>query len=379
MTERLTRLLARALRMSARRLSPERRDWAEAVHAEAVELPAGWPRLDWLAGGLWLVMKEANVGRKVMYWLGAGAVATAAAWALWLSWLNVPGSDPEIGTDRIRILVGAAALLTLPWVVRRRGWFGPVGNTVAARLARLAGCAAICGIGIALVRADRSAGPGGGIGFGGVNWLRAIGGLALLAMLVATPLIIRARRPSVEASTLWGLTGVAGAFVWAILPLQILAVGYVAAILLATSRRFALPSALLVSAAIAGVIAALMMYALLSVGDELGWFFFYILPLIVLVTTAPAGAVCGWQVHGTERSPELREARIRRGLLAGAVAGACCGLLATNLSLFMVLLMVAGPAVGMIGGALGGAFAAMHPLRPRPDGSRALGIFASSS
>jgi hypothetical protein len=375
--ERMTRLLAWALRRTARWLPSERREWAEAVQAEVVEFPAGWPRLDWLAGGLWLVVKEANVARKVVYWLGVGAIATAAAWSVWLSWLNVPGSDPETGTDRIRILVGVAALLALPWVVRQRGWFGPVGNSVAARLARLAGCAAICGMGIALVRADRS--TGASVAYGGVNWLRTIGGLVLLGALVAVPLIIRSRRPDVEASTLWGLTGVAGVCVWALLPLQILAIGYIAAILLATSRRFGLPSALLVSGAIAGVVAALILYALGRVPEELGWLFIALVPVIMLMTAAPAGAVCGWHVRGTENSPELREARIRRGLLVGAVAGACCGLLATNLALFMVFVMAAGPGIGMLGGALGGAFAAMHPLRPRADGSRALGIFASSS
>lgn len=377
--ERMARLLAWALRTTARCLPAQRREWAEAVQAEVVEFPAGWSRLDWLAGGLWLVLKEANVARKVVYWLGIGAVAAAAAGSVWLSWRNVPGSDPEVGTDRIRIIVAAAAMLGLPWVVRRRGWFGPVGNSVAARLARLAGCAAICGMGIALVRADRSAGPGGGIGYGGVDWLRTVGGLALAALLVAVPLIIKARRPGVEASTLWSLTGVAGVCVWAILPLQILAVGYIAAILLATSRRFALPAALLVTGAIAGVAAALSIYALAQVPERLGWLFISMVPVIMLMAAIPAGAVCGWLVAGTERSVELREARIRQGLLAGAVAGACCGLLATNLALFLAFVMIFGPGIGMVGGALGGGFAAMHPLRPRPAGSRALGIFASSS
>lgn len=62
--------------------------------------------------------------RKIVYWLGAGAVAAAAAWAVWLSWHTSPAADPQTVTDRVRVLVVAAALVVLPWVGRRRGWFG---------------------------------------------------------------------------------------------------------------------------------------------------------------------------------------------------------------------------------------------------------------
>ena len=375
--ERLCGLLDSVLLTAARLLPSARRDWAVAVRVEASQVPVGWSRLHWLAGGLWLVVREAEVARKIVYWLGIGAVVAAAAWGVWLSWRNVPGTDPEVGTDRIRILVGAAALVGLPWVVRRRGWFGPVSHSVAARLARLAGCAAICGMGIALVHSDRSAGPGGGIGYGGVNWLRSIGGLVLVGLLVAIPLVLRARRPGVEASTLWSLTAVAGAVVWAILPLQVLAIGYVAAILLATSRRFALPSALILAGAVAGVAAGLIDYGFTAIPGDMGMGYFAIIPIVTVLTAAPAGALCGWLVPGTEKTVELREARIRQGLLAGTVAGACSGLLLTNLNLFFVFLMVIGPAAGLVGGALGGAFAAEHPLKPRREGSRVTGIFAS--
>jgi len=43
------------LRVLARLLPAGRREWAEAVQAEASQAPAGWPRLRWLAGGVWLV------------------------------------------------------------------------------------------------------------------------------------------------------------------------------------------------------------------------------------------------------------------------------------------------------------------------------------
>ena len=56
--ERLTLMLAGALRAAARWLPPGRREWAEAVQAEAELIPAGWPRVGWLAGGLRLAAKE---------------------------------------------------------------------------------------------------------------------------------------------------------------------------------------------------------------------------------------------------------------------------------------------------------------------------------
>jgi hypothetical protein len=50
--ERMTRLLAGLLGTTARVLPPARRQWAEAIQAEAGQVPAGWRQLHWLAGGL---------------------------------------------------------------------------------------------------------------------------------------------------------------------------------------------------------------------------------------------------------------------------------------------------------------------------------------
>ena len=64
--DRLTWMLTRMLRDAARLLPSARREWAEAVRAEADLVPAGWPRVGWLAGGLWLAVKEAEIMRKVV-------------------------------------------------------------------------------------------------------------------------------------------------------------------------------------------------------------------------------------------------------------------------------------------------------------------------
>jgi len=200
MMARLTRLLTGLLGASARLLPPARRQWAEAIQAEAAQVPAGWRQLRWLASGLWLVAKEANVARAIVYWLGLGVVAAAAAWAIWLSWRTVPAADPETVTDRVRVLVGASALLVLPWAGRRSGLLGPVGSGVTARLVRVAGCAAICGLGVQLVRLDRNAGAGGVLGSGTFSWPREIAGLALLGAAAAVPPAIRALRPHAHAA-----------------------------------------------------------------------------------------------------------------------------------------------------------------------------------
>jgi hypothetical protein len=170
----------------------------------------------------------------------------------------------------------------------------------------------------------------------------------------------------------------AAVIVLAILPVQMLTIAYIAGILLATSRRSAVRSTSFIGGAIAGVAAALINYEVASHVEELGIAVFGLMALGVLLTAAPAGAISAWQVDDQQDSGELREARIRQGLLAGTVAGASCGLVVTTFGMFMVLGMFLGPAAGLVGGALGGAFADQHPLKRR-DGSRATGLFVSSS
>ena len=377
--DRFGRLVGWLVGMLARLLPAERREWADAVRAEASQLPAGWPRLDWLAGGLWLVVKEAQMVRKVVYWMGIAAVAAVAAWATWRAWHGVPGSDAEAGPDRMRLVVGAAALVVIPLVGRKHGWFGPVGRSVPARLLRVAGLAGVCVLGIAMVTIDRHSGNHG-IGEGvGVNWLREIGGLVLLAALIGIPLLIKAKRPNVEASTLWSLAFVSSAFVWVLLPVQMFAIVYIAAILLGTSRRLGIGNVPLVSGAVAGIAGGLVLFECLGLADSIGAWFIGLLLVFPVVIGVPAGTMSGWMVQGDEHPERLREARIRQGVLAGAVAGACCALLASDLALVLTPVMLVGPAAGLVGGALGGGFAAQHPLPAGPDGSRSAGLFVSSS
>jgi hypothetical protein len=371
--EWLSLRVAGLLRHAARLVSPGRRQWAEAAAAEAGQVPAGWPRLTWLAGGLWLVAREAQVARRIVYWLGVGAVAAAAAWAIWLSWRTAPAADAESLTDRFRVGVGAAALVVLPWLGRRQGWFGPVGSSIAARLVRVAGCAAICGLGIILVRIDSRAGRNG-LGSGHLRWPEQIGGLALVGVALAVPAVARARWPRAQAGALWGVAAMAGVVAWLFLPLQVLAVGYVAAILAATSRRSPVRPATLAAGVGAGLPIGLITAPLtgLQLNVLLG---LLILTVPTLLGAAGAGAAAAWRLAGTENAAQLRAARVRQGLFAGATAGATSGLLLTNIMVGFVFVMVIGPLIGLAGGTLGGAFAADHPRQPRPDGLRAAGLF----
>jgi len=84
--------------------------------------------------------------------------------------------------------------------------------------------------------------------------------------------------------------------------------------------------------------------------------------VLTFLLAALAGVPAAWLLPGTGDPQELREARIRQGLLAGSVAGAACGLLLTYFFAVAVFMMVIGPLFG----ALGAAVAADHPRRPRP-------------
>jgi hypothetical protein len=375
----LTRVLAGLLGYAARLLPPERRQWAEAAGAEAGQVPAGWPRLRWLAGGLRVAVREAAMMRKVVYWLGAGAVAAGAAWVVWLSWRASPAADPQAVTDRVRVLAGMAALVVLPWVGRRRGWFGPAGSSRTARLVRVAGCAAVCGLGVAVVRMDSHLGLGPH-GPGPFSLLREIIALVLLGAALAVLAVARARWPDADPAALWSVAVIAGLLVFFAVPLQALAIVYVAGILAATSRRPPVTNASLAAGTItglaAGLAASLAIYEEARTTDRYaGPLFLGVITLLFLLA-ALAGLAGAWLLPGTGDPQELRVARGREGLLAGSVAGAVCGLLAANFFVIAVVMMVIGPLAGAGGGAFGGFVAADHPLRSRPARSWAAGLFA---
>ena len=376
------------LRVLARLLPAGRREWAEAVQAEASQAPAGWPRLGWLAGGVWLVAREASMMRRVLYGAGCAAVAATVGWVIWLSWQ--PAGDPEYATDRVRILVGVAALVVLPWVGRRRGLFGPAGRSLVARLVRVTGAAALCGLGLSLIRLDRHHGVDQVLGGGSANWPREIGGLVALGLLFAAPLVVRARWPKVSTDALTGWMIAGGMITFFLLPVQALLAGYVALVLCATSRRVPVRPAALAGGLITGLPMIPLMYAILQIpGDNL---LVFIGPMVIILASAGflLGMAVAWRVQGTwspvgddgkdANGRELRDVQARQATRAGATAGAVAGLGITLVfSLVLGLMMILGPLVAAGGAAFGAMTVADRQLRDGPARSRMAGLFVSRS
>ena len=104
-----------------------------------------------------------------------------------------------------------------------------------------------------------------------------------------------------------------------------------------------------------------------------------ILGLIMLAVTFVlailAGLAASWLLPDTGDQKDLRDARIRQGLFAGAIAGAACGVVLTYLTVVAVFMMIFGPLAGAVAGMVGGAIAADRPHGSLPDGSRGPGLF----
>ena len=141
-------------RLGARLVPAGRRDWAEAVWAEAYEVSAGWPRLAWRMGGVWLIAREAVMVR----WIGSRLLfAAAAGAAAWSAWATAP-----VATVRADVIGTVLLLAGLPLLTR---WFlGPPDNKAARRL-RAAGYVAILALMPAKAATDLFLGavPRGGI------------------------------------------------------------------------------------------------------------------------------------------------------------------------------------------------------------------------
>jgi hypothetical protein len=267
-------------------------------------------------------------------------------------------------------------LVVLPWVGGRRGWFGPVGASFTARLVRVAGCAAVCGLGVAVVRMDShlGLGPHGPGPFSLPDELIAV---VLVGAGLASLAVFRARWPDADSGALWAIAAIAALFVFLVVPLQALAVAYVAAILAATSRRSPVTSASLAVGTIAGLATGLALYEVANAVQSDQYAALLVLGLVIMLflLAGLAGAAAAWLLPGTGDPQELWAARGLQGLLAGSVAGAVCGLLLTNLFVVAVFMMVIGPLFGAGGGAIGGFAVADHPPRSQPDRSWAAGLF----
>jgi hypothetical protein len=408
--DRLDRAITGLARCSVRVVPAERREWAEAVWAEACEVPAH-QRLSWVAGGLWTVIRQAGIVRRLAYWLGVAALAWGASEMVSLVWRGAPVApgfrsvsvptislgtgiyvDPSTTGDfRSLVITTVVVLAVLPWVGRRRGAFGPASDSSAARVVRVGGCAAICVLVLVLARLAQTLGENLADG--------ALAGVITASLTVI--LVIAARLTGVRARALGWLHGPGNtteAEAKTLLPLGFgtaalllfffsfvsgagtseLITAYAAGIFAVTARRSRIARATLAFGAGAGVAAGLAWYAAARAGNP------WLILVVVAVFAAPtaAGAGAAWRTPGRDDPQALRRDRLRQGSAAGALTGGVAALLITILifgamvvlhrqspapstEAYMLVLFL-GPLLGMALGLGGGSIQALRQPRPAP-------------
>ena len=313
-------------RAGARLVPTGRRDWAEAVWAEAREAPPGWPRLAWRAGGVWLIAREAQMVR----WIGSRVLfAAATGVAAWSAW---PASAvSHAATARADIIATVLLLAGLPLLAR---WFlGPPDNRAARRL-RAGGYAAVLALMPAKAAIELFNGtvPRGGhhlhafyvLGGRGVPGSASVdpsvaGDIAILLLTacgLAVILALTARRTRVAPATLaiGAFTGLAlGAAMYVVDPLGLNL--YVTAPWLRGTWTDHIP---------AGPAQYLV---------ALAWILLFGAPLA-------AGAIAAWRCHVPDGPGEASAARAWQGLAAGLVSGGAGALSVTVLGTGTTALLV---------------------------------------
>ncbi len=186
--DRLVRMLTGLVRGLAGLLGEHRRDWVHALLAETDDQLTPSARLAWLGGGLWLVARQVLMNRIIQ-----ALACTAGAMALVrIAW---PGASTNSATPVNRMyVVGALVLLAgLPLLVRR--YAGPVSPGWAPRVARAGGYAVVLAL-IAATAVQQRIGSQLGRYFPVILpvWAMDAGFLLILAGYVAGLLILTSRR-----------------------------------------------------------------------------------------------------------------------------------------------------------------------------------------
>jgi hypothetical protein len=285
----------------ARLVPAGRRDWAEAVWAEAGEVPPGLRRLAWLAGGVQVMAREALTVRAIGRWLLFAAAASAAAWA---AWPDLPGRFDTV-VARMDVITIVALLAGLPLLTR---WLlGAAGDSRLARFLRACGYAAV----LALMAAKASAPRAGDNGFTGpalqFAWFTEILFLVIMAGYVTAILVVTGRRPRVAPATLAIGTGAGialGVVMYAVAPLGL-------------SKDATEPW--LAGSAIDPVVA-------------LAWILLLGTPVVTAVTAVR-------RYRGPGSPQELAGARLWQGIVAGLLATGAGALIVTVLGTATIALM----------------------------------------
>jgi hypothetical protein len=316
--------VAAAAGRGALRLMPAaRRDWAEAIWAEAQEVPPGWPRLAWRAGGAVLIAKEGQMARRIGILVLGAAAAGAAAWAAWPE-SSVPISHGA--ADQGDVIITLTLLACLPLLTR---WLLGPPDSRAARWLRAGCCAAILAIMPAKAVTDMFVGavPRGGIDLRTYDVGNSNGGLPVPG--------------SVSGGPTWG-----GEII-----ILFITACYLAVILALTARRASVTPATLAVSARAGLVLGLVMYAVDPLGGQkiatdpwlhgsatdplvaLAW---------VLLFSAPfaAGALAGKRCHVPDDPGQASAARAWQGFAAGLVSNGVGALTVTVLGIGTTALML---------------------------------------
>ncbi len=311
-----------AVRLVAGRLvAGGRRDWAEAVWAEAHEVPPGWSRLAWRAGGVWLIVREVltvyRPGRALLFAVAAGAAA-------WAAWPDSPAGHAAAG--QFGVIATVLLLAGLPLLARR--FFGPVSDSRIARFLRVGGYAAI----LALMPAIAVVAP-----FPGTVPQRG----------AELPVFYAAGNPR---SDLPGTSSGGPPWPGEIFLLLLTAL-YVVAIFWVTSRRSPAAPATLAIGTGAGIVFGLVMYSVapLGLGNDATnpWLpGARIDPLValawILLFGGPVAAavMAGWRYRGSGGSVPSADARIGQGVVAGVLANLVGALLVAVLGTGTIALTI---------------------------------------
>ena len=185
---RLTRMLAGLVWGLAGLLGEHRREWVHALLAETDDGPTPSARLAWLGGGLWLVTREVFMNRVIQ----ALAFVAGAVGLVWIAW---PGGPANSATpvDRMYVVGTLVLLAALPLLVRR--YAGPVRQGWGPRMARVGGYAVVLAL-IAATAVQQRTGSQLGRYFPVILpvWAMDAGFLLVIAGYVAGLLILTSRR-----------------------------------------------------------------------------------------------------------------------------------------------------------------------------------------
>jgi hypothetical protein len=325
----LARVMA-AVRSFAVWLMPAgRRDWAEAVWAEAHQVPPGLARLAWRAGGVWVLAREAllprRLGRAVLF----AAAAAVAAWAAW--------PQPGVGhaaVSRFHVIATVLLLAGLPLLARR--FFGPASPGRAGRSLRVFCCAAMLAL------------------------LPALAIVEAFANLIPAQPAYRYVFCTAQGWSNGTLCGAApgrstGGPPWAgEIVLMLLTIGYVGVILFLTSRRSQVTPSTLAIGAGTGLLFGVVMFAVAPLGLNkdatdpwlpgsqvdplvaLAWVLLFGGPAVAAVAAARR---CR-RPDGTKPSYAVR---IGQGIAAGVLANGTAALFTVALGTGTIALMLKSP------------------------------------